>query len=273
MIPLIKDYPFAIRPMIAAHRGDTTLDAPENSLEAIAAALISGADMIEVDVQWTADEVFVCHHDEAIQLKNGHHMVIHRHPFEDLQKAKIHAGHPHGLTQLTDVLERTKRKIYLNLEIKEYSDRPPRRFMDALEQLLVEAKMEERVLFSSFRIEFIHEASWHVPSVIIQPTNEMYMYFSARTPEPIALPKPVEELLPSELLKISHATSYACQLHELTDQRIADIQKHHLFLSIYTIKDEEAFEQALALGAQALVCEDPKRFAAIRNERYPVYAI
>ncbi len=269
MIEPIKEYPFALRPMIAAHRGDTSLDAPENSLDAIAGAMISGADMIEVDVQWTLDEVFVCHHDDAFLLESGKHLTLHRHTFEGLNAALIEAGNTRGLTRLSDVLELTQGNIYLNLEIKEYSDRSPRKFMDALEKLLVEFKMEERVLFSSFRLEFIHEASWHIPSVIIQPTNEMYFYFAARTLEPIALPKPIEELLPSELLKISHATSYACQLVELTDARLADIRKHHILLSIYTIADEEAFEQSLALGAQALVCEDARRFATLRNERYP----
>ncbi|HZK76113.1 MAG TPA: glycerophosphodiester phosphodiesterase family protein, partial [Candidatus Kapabacteria bacterium] len=64
MLPL-KDYPFAARPMIVAHRGDTSLGAAGNSIEAFASALISGADMIEVDVQWSADEEFVCYHDEG----------------------------------------------------------------------------------------------------------------------------------------------------------------------------------------------------------------
>jgi glycerophosphoryl diester phosphodiesterase len=268
MIPPIKEYPFALRPMIAAHRGDTSLDARENSLDAIAGAMISGADMIEVDVQWTLDEIFVCSHDEAIIFGDAKHMLIHRHPYDELQQALIQSS-DQSLTKLADILQLAQGKIYLNLEVKEYSDRSPRKFMDALERLLVESKMEERVLFSSFRLEYIHEASWHIPSVIIQPTNEMYFYFSARTLEPIALPKLIEDLLPSEILKISHATSYACQLTELTDARLADIRKHKILLSIYTVADDEAFDQSIALGAQALVCEDPKRFARLRNERFP----
>ena len=52
--------------MICAHRGDTSGGFIENSLAAIDAALESGADMIEVDVQMSADEVLVCHHDATL---------------------------------------------------------------------------------------------------------------------------------------------------------------------------------------------------------------
>ena len=267
MLPPIKEYPFALRPMIAAHRGDTSLSASENSLDAIANAMISGAEMIEVDVQQTIDNVFVCHHDETLMFESGRHAIVHRHTYDELQSAL--ANENRSLTKLHDVLSIAAGKIYLNLEIKEYSDRHPRPFMDALERLLREFRMEESVLFSSFRLEFIHEASWNVPSVIIQPTPEMYFYFAARTPEPLVLHQPIEQLLPSELMKASHATSYACMLEELTGARLADIRKHNILLSVYTIASEEAFEQALALGAKALVCEQPSHFVALRNARYP----
>src|SRR4051794_2543040 len=108
MLPL-KDYPFAARPMIVAHRGDTSLGARENSIQAIAAGVLCGADMVEVDVQWSADEEFVCWHDEAHPFK----APIHKTMFKDLQAA--------GMASLIEIIETTKDKVYLNIEVKEYS--------------------------------------------------------------------------------------------------------------------------------------------------------
>lgn len=268
MIPPLKEYPFALRPMIAAHRGDTSLDAPENSIEAIGAALISGADMIEVDVQWSRDEVFVCYHDEHIELKAGKSMAVHDNDWQELDAAIRADGGKHGLTTLAEVLDKTQGQVYLNIEVKEYTDRDPNKFMQSLERQLEEARMDRYVLFSSFRMDFLVAASWTIPSVIIQPSNRMQEFFNAHSSRPIALKKSVEEMLPSELIEVAHATAYACELEELNDVRMTNIKERNLFLSIYTIRTEEDFDRAIGRGAMALVCEDPKTFAALRNKRF-----
>ena len=74
--------------MIVAHRGEVSLGATENSVEAIAAAIPTGADMIEVDVQWTADEEFVFWHDEFHPELSA---AIHQSMFAEVQKAKVSA--------------------------------------------------------------------------------------------------------------------------------------------------------------------------------------
>lgn len=50
------------RPLIIAHRGDSA-HAPENTLAAIMAAGVAGADWVEVDVQMTSDGHLICLHD------------------------------------------------------------------------------------------------------------------------------------------------------------------------------------------------------------------
>ena len=53
-------------PIGLAHRGDWS-NAPENTLAAFAAAERAGADMIELDVQQTADRAVVVVHDETLE--------------------------------------------------------------------------------------------------------------------------------------------------------------------------------------------------------------
>ncbi len=54
-----------ITPLVLAHRGWSSR-APENSLEAMKLAAISGADGVEIDVHETLDGGFVVHHDPDV---------------------------------------------------------------------------------------------------------------------------------------------------------------------------------------------------------------
>lgn len=258
MTPL-RDYPFAVRPLIIAHRGDTSLGADENSVEAAASAIASGADMIEVDVQWTADEEFVCWHDERHPKLAE---VVHRTMFTDVQDA--------GIASLIEIVETAKGRVYLNLEIKEYSDRSPRRFMHRLIELITALGLRDNVLFSSFRIDFLQEAGWEIPTFVIHPDEEMKMLMTLRAHDkPVQFEKPLATYLPSELMKLARATGYGCQLSDLTPDGLADIRRHNIMLGVYTIASEEEFNQAVARGARALVCEHPHDFVELRNKRFP----
>jgi len=245
--------------MIVAHRGDTSLGAAENSVEAAAAALITGADMIEVDLQWTLDEAFVCWHDESHpKLTKPVYQTLYR----DAKKA--------GIASLVEILEIGKGKVYFNIEVKEYSARDPKPFMHRLVELLGELGVDGHVLFSSFRPDFIREAGWSIPTCIIHPDEEMRQLFTMRAyADPIILDRPLADYLPSELMKIAQATGYGCQLSDLTPDGLADIQRHNIFLGIYTITTELEFDQAVTRGARIIVCEEAQKFAAIRNHRFP----
>ena len=255
----LRDYPFAVRPLIIAHRGDTSLGATENSVEAAVAGAASGADMIEIDVQWSADEEFVCWHDERHPKLTE---TISRTMFKDAKTA--------GIASLIEIAEVVKGKVYLNVEIKEYSDRSPRRFMQRLVELIIELGLRDSVLLSSFRIDFLQEAGWELPTFVIHPDEEMKMLMTLRAHnKPIVFEKPLPAYLPSELMKIAKATGYGCQLSDLTPDGLADIRKHNILLGVYTITTEGEFDQAVSRGARALVCERPHEFAALRNKRFP----
>lgn len=54
------------RLMVCAHRGDNNIYYPENSLEGCLAAILAGADMLEVDVHTTKDGQLVIMHDDTL---------------------------------------------------------------------------------------------------------------------------------------------------------------------------------------------------------------
>jgi glycerophosphoryl diester phosphodiesterase len=245
--------------MICAHRGDTSRGAIENSISAVDAALATGAEMIEVDVQMTSDGVLICHHDEVL-AKNDDKPIWKR-TYEDL----LSQTNSDALPTFEEVLRHAAGKAYLNIEMKDYSGYHPSRFVHPLVALVRQYRMHDCSLYSSFRFDYIHALPWDSLSVIICPTSKIVAFFNERSVSPVITPKPVEEMLPSEILQLAHATSYACMLSEITDTFRADIKKHNIFLSIYTITTVEDFKQAIVEGAKAVVTDMPRELVANRN--------
>jgi|LGOV01.1.fsa_nt_gb glycerophosphoryl diester phosphodiesterase len=107
---------------ITAHRG-SSIDAPENTLSAIEAAVNNGADFVEIDVQETKDSKLILLHDKSFKRTTG----IDKSPWElTLNEIKqLDAGSwfdaeykDEKIPTLEEVIEYSKGKINLNIEIK-----------------------------------------------------------------------------------------------------------------------------------------------------------
>jgi glycerophosphoryl diester phosphodiesterase len=142
--------------------------------------------------------------------------------------------------------------------------------MHRLIELVSELGLRDHVLLSSFRIEYLLEAGWEIPSFVIHADEQMQMFFALRSySDPVRFEKKLDLYLPSELMAVARTTGYACQLSELSPDALADVRRHNILLGVYTITTEEEFDGAVARGARALVCERPQEFVAIRNRRFP----
>ncbi len=100
-----------MRPLIIAHRGASAY-AHENTLEAFRIAIEMGADMIELDVRRTGDDVLIVMHDGE---SNGR-------PLRDQTFDEIHAyGVSRGyiVATLAETIEYTAGRIALDIELKE----------------------------------------------------------------------------------------------------------------------------------------------------------
>jgi hypothetical protein len=153
--------------------------------------------------------------------------------------------------------------------MKEYSARPGQTFIPPLVHLVREHGMQEYALYSSFRLDYLRGMPWDTITTVIHPTTEIHGFFSARSSAPVPLTKKIEEFLPSELMALSFATTYACTLNELTEERQKNIVSRNIHLSVYTITNEEEFKRAIALGARAVVTDIPHELVELRNKLYP----
>ena len=144
---VLRDLGLPDPPWIVGHRG-AAASRPENTLASVAAGLDEGVDMIEVDVQLTADGGLVLVHDWEIEL-GGRRWIVEECDARDLRAAAVGDVSRDALTALPslDVLRGTlPDTVPLNLELK-------RRRADTsiwLESLLPAITARPRTLVSSF---------------------------------------------------------------------------------------------------------------------------
>ena len=125
------------RVYIVSHRGNTkagkTAGAPDNSIPAIGYAVEAGADMVELDVRTTSDGHFVMVHDETIKATTNKNLKVADLTLEQIQSYPMISGNGKYYKDgdgnytytptLKQALEACKDKIYVNLDIKEVSNR------------------------------------------------------------------------------------------------------------------------------------------------------
>jgi glycerophosphoryl diester phosphodiesterase len=127
-------------PWIVGHRG-ARAEITENTLAGFDAALSQGADMIEMDVQLTADGVPVVFHDWDLRRLAARPEVLEQVASATLDAVRVHdpeATHDaetHRIPRLVEVLDALPPRVPLNLEVK-CRLAAPETLLDALEPLL-----------------------------------------------------------------------------------------------------------------------------------------
>ncbi len=102
-------------PLVIAHRGDSSASL-ENSLEAVHRALSYPADMIELDIRRSGDNLLYIMHDTTTSRTCDQAINIERASSEEINRVKLRNGE--NIPTLTDVIKIVSGKAGLNLEIK-----------------------------------------------------------------------------------------------------------------------------------------------------------
>ena len=102
--------------LIIAHRG-ASADEPENTLLAFQRAIEQGAQMIELDLDQSADGHVIVMHDATLERTTNLRGRVAALPLADIRQAD--AGQGERVPTLDEVLDLTLGKVRLYLEIKE----------------------------------------------------------------------------------------------------------------------------------------------------------
>lgn len=146
---------------IMAHRG-SSFNAPENTMMAFEYAIMSMAEYIELDVHETKDGEIVVLHDPSLKRTTGVNKKIWNVTYDEIKN--LDAGSYFGdeeiygecyIPTLREVIEYTKGKIKLNIEIK-LSDNEPNLVAKVVE-LIEEYKLLDDCYVTSMNFEALKE--------------------------------------------------------------------------------------------------------------------
>jgi glycerophosphoryl diester phosphodiesterase len=144
--------------LVVAHRGSSGT-APENTISAFRQALDSGAKMVEIDIQITADNKFVVYHDF---VPPGHDKRISELNFDEIKDidigsayGNIYAGEKIPLLQ--EVLELIRDKALLMIEIKTWTGDKIQANMEQLIELIEEFNSLDKTVFGSFNYKVLRD--------------------------------------------------------------------------------------------------------------------
>ena len=235
--------------IVIAHRGASS-SAPENTVAAVMAAVSSGADMVELDVQMTRDQRLVVFHDEDLgRTSDGAGRLADR-LYDDLKG--LDAGfwfHPkfagERIPLLEEILAAIPPSLAVNLELKK-----TRRVDEFVTQLL-------RVLEDTDR--FAPDASSPIERWPLLSSSELPLLRRCGARNlPIAL---VTEGKPSGGLQRA-ARSRCRAWHpchtDLSPQLIETAHSHGLKVNTWTVDDIERMEELTRWGVDGMFTNVPE---------------
>ncbi|MGV9878053.1 glycerophosphodiester phosphodiesterase family protein, partial [Streptomyces sp. NPDC003379] len=221
-----------LRTHAIGHRGAPEI-APENTLASLEAAVDSGAEWVETDVQFTKDEKPVIMHDATVdRTTNGTGRVDH---FTAAEIAQLVVKGGGGVPTLEQVLASPKvRSVRLLLEIKgpqkaEYVDRALR--------LVGEAGMTENTLSQSFDEDVVQ-------SVAVSPYKTRVALLRSRMDaDPVAVARALS------------LDAYAVKFSELSTQPsvVGKLQAAGIDVFIWTADTSSEWQSATAWGVDGVI--------------------
>jgi glycerophosphoryl diester phosphodiesterase len=156
-----------------AHRG-ASAHAPENTLAAIAKAAELGADMVEVDLQASADGVLVVLHDAELSRATNGHGSVYAHTLDELRR--LDAGDGERIPTAEEVIACCAEHdlgIYFELKIGFAAA--------ALVPLIQRHKLHARTIVGSFRPDWLADVTAADPTIVVS------VLFGSLHVDPVAL--------------------------------------------------------------------------------------
>ncbi|MEN3160200.1 glycerophosphodiester phosphodiesterase family protein [Alkalimonas sp. NCh-2] len=221
---------------IIAHRGASG-EFPENTLLAIAQAILQGADAIEVDVYAVEGELIVIHDPKLERTTNGNG-TIYQHSLAYLRQLDAGEGEP--IPTLWQVLELVQDRCWLNIELKGKDTAQP------LLALLAKAEQElglslSDVLVSSFNHHLLLHLKQALPELRLGALTASLQLNYAQYVHDLGM------------------YSVHCDLNFIDQQLVHDAHQLGLKVFVYTVDGLDDITEMQQLGVDGIFTNYPAR--------------
>ncbi len=245
---------------IYAHRGAAS-EVPENTIASFRRAMECGATALEMDVHGTVDGCVVVSHDLDTARMTGVHRIITETTLADLQQLDAGYGFIDGqgnrpwagkgltIPTLDKVLEEFP-KVIINIDVKQ--SKPC--IVDSVIEITRRHEAEHRVTLASFHHNTVR-------------TIRKRGYRGATALSPMEIAGVL--VLPLWVLRRWLPENLACQIpiqrgriHLANSRFIAKCHSLGIRVDFWTINDQDVAKRLLAMGADGIMTDDPRRIAS-----------
>lgn len=255
--------------LVHGHRGARSV-LPENTIPAFEHAIKAGADLLELDIQVTKDNVPVVVHDAVINATickgpnppapvrqltlsevRDYDCGSQKNPEFPRQRAVPGTRIP----TLDEVLALAPRgNFHFNIEIKMYPRRPeyspsPEKFAGLVLDAIRRHKLEKRVVVQSFDFRPLHAMKKLAPEI---PLAALY---SGEPKDFVAIAKE------------AGAGTVAPQYNLVTGEQVKNAHDAGLKVVPWTANDPEAWRKLVDAGVDAIITDDPAELIAFLRRR------
>ena len=245
-----------IPPVRIAHRGASGHGmAPENTLAAFELAIGIGVDVLEADVQVSADEELVVIHDVTLDRTTDGGGLVAEHSLRDLRR--LDAGswfdpryRDERIPTLTELLDLARNRALVLIELK--ADFIAEKTITLIERL----GGASGVIIQSFNPQTIARINALNPAL---PTALLVGRLPT-TPSRVRARRLVAQLLKvgANALSIWHAT--------LTPALFEEMRKRALSVWTWTVNEEIIMRDMVAMGVQGIITDDLDRLNQVFEE-------
>ncbi len=272
------------RPLSFGHRG-VPEEHQENTMSGFKKAIELGLDGVELDVFLTKDQKVVVFHDTETERLTGHDGKISEMTWGEIEKLEIKSeinvgdktinyGKTERIVLLEEVLEETRGKLLVDIEIKAYGlDYGQRHTGTAVARLIKRMNMKEHVFVTSFNFFPLRWLEWHYPGIESGFTYSPQTINGSRFRRWIMESSLVGKLVGSTLTNMS--------VNMIDDDTIEKVRKRGLAVGAWTLfsqdskwlgvqlSDDEQLEFIRKFGKRGIdyyITDDPVRLQRILEE-------
>ncbi len=242
--------------LFGAHRGDRT-NYPENTMEAMKAAVAVGCDMVETDVRMSKDGQLVLMHDRSVERTTNGTGFVDEMTLEELKALDAGAwkGEKFTGSRIPTVEEllawASQTQVLVDWELKEYTVEVGRerafRCVDKLVELIELYGMVERSRINSFSDKLLEYVDTTWPGKFV--LNGYLRYHPSKD---VPSEKPIEDFVHWSAIWDRSAEFSVGKQEDYDYARDKDI-----LACILVADEEENYRKALQAGCRMLVSDNP----------------
>ncbi|MCG7409087.1 glycerophosphodiester phosphodiesterase [Paenibacillus sp. ACRRX] len=218
--------------VIMAHRGDVR-SGVENTSGAFEGAIRADADYIELDILQTKDEKLAVIHDTNLKRLSGRNVNVYDLTLAELQKATLKQdGYVDRISSLDEVIEQTKGRIKLNIELKTHGQETST-YAATVVDTLRRHKIESEVILQSLDYDLVLQLKALNPQLKVG-----YLIFAT----------------------FADLNRFQCDFFVVEEsfvnaRRIASAKLAHKPIYVWTVNDVESVEHFYTLGVDGIITD------------------